>query len=83
MDHMRDQVANALQHGAMACEAGFAGERFRHEHQGKVPTARGGARVTGVLRAVVVDVDDGGIERRQALAQGLGDGGGQVRSSTR
>ena len=57
MHGMRDQVADAVEHGAMPREPGEPEELLGHDRDRKVPAARRGAGMPGVLGAVVGDFE--------------------------
>ena len=65
MHGVRDQIADALEHGAVPRETGLTGERLRHDHQGKVPATTRRTCVPDMLRTVVMDVDERGGQRSQ------------------
>jgi hypothetical protein len=51
---MRNQIADALEHGTMASKTGESAEVLGHDDDRKVPPACFAPRVTGVRRTVVL-----------------------------
>ena len=73
MHGMRDQVTDAVEHGAMPRESGKPEEVLGHDRDRKVPAARRGAGMSGVLGAVVGDFEDDRRERAEPrLERGSG-----------
>lgn len=71
MNAYRHQVGERLVHQPVPGNGGLAGELPRYDYQLIVPAAIPGAGVSGVLAAVVVDLDCFGIKRGEALAHDL------------
>src|SRR5437773_233389 len=76
MHRMRNQIADAVQHCTMACETRKAKEVLGHDRDRKVPTAGLAAGVSGVLGAVVLDIEHRRTELRESRLQRVGDAGG-------
>src|SRR6476469_1081719 len=74
MDGVFHQLAERLVDHAMARDGGLACEAARDDREPPMRAAAGAAaRVAGVLRALVHQVEGEGLERGEALADALGD----------
>ena len=73
MHRMRDQVADAIEHGTVPREPGEPEEVLGHDRDRKVPAAGRGAGMPGVLGAVVGDFEN---DRRERAKPRLERGGG-------
>src|SRR4029453_1118464 len=72
MHRMRDEVAHAIEHRAMAREPRKPRKLFRHDQQRKVAPPGRRTCMAGVLCAVVRQFEDDRRERSQALLECAG-----------
>ena len=68
MNRVRHQIIDAGKHLLMALAPGYTGEGLRHNEQGKVPAAAGGACVADMLGAVIVYFERGRVRHRESRA---------------
>src|SRR5438874_8940216 len=63
MHRMGNQIADALQHRTMACQTREAEKVLGHDRDRKVPSAGFAAGVSGMLGAVVLNIENRRRER--------------------
>ena len=68
---MWHEVGNFAKNALVPREARQAGERIRHDRQGKVPATPGGAGMARMGGAFIEDFESGGLERRETRTQGM------------
>lgn len=66
---MRQKIVDAIQHLLVTLEPRNSAKGIRHDQQGKVPAAPGGAGMARMFGAVVMDFERGRVEVGEARAQ--------------
>jgi len=64
MDRMRNQIADAFEHGPVSRETRQTAEVLGHDRERKVPAARLGSCVSGMQGTVILNVEYRRAKRR-------------------